>query len=89
VVVVPIVDDVADWDALPSVQLLLRARPWATVKLGDELLGQTPLQPVSVVPGRYVVRFERPGQVVTRTVDVRAGVGTVKVNVDMEADADR
>jgi serine/threonine protein kinase len=85
---VPIDDDVADWGALPEVTLLLRARPWATVKLGDEALGQTPLQPVTVVPGRYLVRFEGSGHVVTRTITVKAGAGTIKVNVDMDTDGD-
>lgn len=75
---------VADWDALPRVPLLLRARPWASVRLGEEELGQTPLQPVRVVPGRYRVVFEQEGRVVTRVVDVRAGVEAVKVNVDMQ-----
>jgi serine/threonine protein kinase len=77
---------VADWDALPRVSLLLRARPWANVRLGDENLGQTPLQPVRVVPGRYRVRFEQDDKVVVRVVDVRADAAEVKVNVDM-ADA--
>ena len=79
-------DGVADWDALPRVPLLLRARPWATVRLGEEELGQTPLQPVRVVPGRYRVRFENAGRVITRVVDVHADDDAVKVNVDMEAD---
>jgi eukaryotic-like serine/threonine-protein kinase len=83
---VPVVDDVADYDALPRASLLLRARPWAKVSLGEESLGQTPLQPVEVVPGRYTVRFTRPGKEVVRTVEVGTGAGTVKVNVDMEAD---
>jgi len=83
---VPIVDDVADYEGLPRASLLLRARPWARVTLGDEPLGQTPLQPVSVVPGRYTVRFTRPGKEVVRTVEVGTGAGTLKVNVDMEAD---
>jgi serine/threonine protein kinase len=78
-------DGTADWDALPRVPLLLRARPWANVWLGDDELGQTPLQPVRVVPGRYRVRFERDGVVVVRVVDVRAGSDAVKVNVDMAA----
>jgi hypothetical protein len=83
---VPIVDGAADWDTLPRVPLLLRARPWATVRLGEEDLGQTPLQPVRVVPGRYRVRFENDGRVITRTVVVAADDDTVKVNVDMDAD---
>jgi hypothetical protein len=83
---IPIVDDVADYDALPRASLLLRARPWAKVSLGEESLGQTPLQPVEVVPGRYTVRFTRPDKEVVRTVEVGSGGGTVKVNVDMEAD---
>jgi hypothetical protein len=83
---VPIVDGAADWDALPRVSLLLRARPWASVRLGEEELGQTPLQPIRVVPGRYRVRFENNGRVVLRTVDVEAGAEAVKVNVDMDAD---
>jgi hypothetical protein len=81
---VPIDGGVADWDALPRVPLLLRARPWASVRLGEEELGQTPLQPVRVVPGRYRVRFEQDGRVVTRVVEVRAGLEAVKVNVDMQ-----
>jgi hypothetical protein len=32
------------------------------------------------------VRFIRPDKEVVRTVDVGVGSGTVKVNVDMEAD---
>jgi hypothetical protein len=82
---VPIVDGVADYGALPQAQLLLRARPWAQVSLGSEALGQTPLAPVKVVPGRYTVTFTKEGVVVQRDVDVDGG-GTVKVNVDMEAE---
>lgn len=86
---VPIVEDVADYAKLPRANMLLRARPWARVTLGEEPLGQTPLQPVEVVPGRYTVRFIRPDKEVVRTVEVGVGAGTVKVNVDMEAaDAD-
>jgi hypothetical protein len=82
---VPVVDGVADYDGLPRRELLLRARPWAVVTLGADRLGQTPLAPVSVVAGRYTVRFEQESRIVERTIDVRLVDEVVKVNVDMDA----
>jgi serine/threonine-protein kinase len=65
-----------DWDALPRGRLDVRVDPWAEVVLGDEKLGTTPITPLAVVAGTYVVVLVYEGQRVEKTVDVVAGRDT-------------
>ncbi len=67
---VPIVDDVADFAALPTGTLRVQAVPFADVSLGKESLGQTPpLPPVTLPAGSYKVTLRWQG--VTKTVRVK------------------
>ena len=67
---------IVDWDTLPRGRLDVRVDPWAEVLLGDEKLGTTPITPLAVVAGTYVVVLVYEGQRVEKTVDVLAGRDT-------------
>jgi hypothetical protein len=80
--VVPVVDGAASWSKLGQGTLVVRARPWAEVKLGPKGLGQTPFDPISLVEGHYEVVLIKEGVTKRVGVDVSAGK-TATLNVDM------
>ncbi len=61
-----------------------RIRPYATIFLDGNRLGETPLSPITMPAGDYTVRVvnDALGKRVTRTIEVRAGETTsVKLNL--------
>ncbi|MBI1944890.1 MAG: serine/threonine protein kinase [Deltaproteobacteria bacterium] len=71
---VPIIGDVADFEALPTGTLRVQAVPFADVSLGKEVLGQTPpLPPVTLPVGSYKVTLVWQGTSKTVTVRVERG----------------
>jgi serine/threonine protein kinase len=80
---VPIINGVADYNAMKTEKLVVRARPWANATLGGEKLGQTPFEPVSLAPGRYKLVLEWEGKTTERTVVARKGGAKIVVAVDM------
>jgi serine/threonine-protein kinase len=77
-----VVDGAVNWGKLEKGTLVVRARPWAAVKLGNKNLGQTPFDPVSLPEGRYEVLLTRDEVQKRVTVDVAPGK-TATLNVDM------
>ena len=64
-------------------RLTLAVRPWAEVTLDGRNLGTTPLSPISVPPGEYVLIFTNPRYPpVRRTIRVSAGE-SIAVEVDL------
>ena len=72
---------VLDYAALPRGTLAITASPAATVQVGQSGLGSTPLAPLDVVAGTYVVLLTHEGRIEKRTVVVKAGK-TAEVAVD-------
>jgi hypothetical protein len=75
-----------EYDALPRGQLLVRAKPWARVRVGEDDLGMTPLEPVSLVAGTYRLHLEYNDRTQDREVVVEAGQVTL-VKSDLTKDA--
>ena len=77
------VEAVMDYSALPKGQLAFRINPYATVFLGREKLGTTPLPNIQVVAGKYRVRLVGPTREERRSVVVKPGA-VVKVKANLE-----
>ena len=63
----------ADFAALAAGRLVVRAQPYADVKLGSKDLGTTPFDAVSLPPGSYRVVLSYEGKVVEREISVTSG----------------
>ncbi len=80
---VPIRGGQADFSALPTTTLLVQARPWATVWLGQQELGVTPLVIKGMKPGRYRVQLRFEEEERTETVLIDDATRPVVLRVDM------
>lgn len=81
--VVPVVDGVADFGALPRGKIHPRANPYAEVFLGSELLGTTPFPALEAPVGSYTLRFVHDGKQEKRTVEVTKDA-VVRVSVSFD-----
>lgn len=71
---VPIVDGVADFNALPKGELVVRATPQATLFLANESIGTTPpAKPIKLPVGDYTVKLVFQDKVKKARVNVTAG----------------
>ena len=52
---------------------MVRAQPYADVKLGAKNLGTTPFSPLSLVEGEYLVVLTGDGKRAERKVSIEAG----------------
>jgi serine/threonine protein kinase len=60
----------------PDGSLQVVARPWAEVTVDGKLLGETPLDRISLPPGVHSVRLRHPSyEPVERSVTIRSGTG--------------
>jgi serine/threonine-protein kinase len=67
--------------------LRLAVSPWAEVALEGRSLGNTPIRPMSLPPGTYVVRLSHPDfHPLQRKVTIRPGEVT-RLEVDLAQDA--
>jgi hypothetical protein len=80
---VPVLDGVVDYGALPHGKLHPRANPYADVYLGGVPLGTTPFPPVEVAVGSYELRFIHAGKEERRVVEVSQD-GITRVSVKFE-----
>ena len=71
--VVRVVAGALDYGSLKSGRLVVRAQPFADVRLGTKILGTTPFQPLSLVEGSYTVELMHEGKVIKRAVTVSGG----------------
>ena len=62
-----------DYSAVKKGRLVVRAQPYAEVKLGPKTLGTTPFQPVGLVAGTYKVVLTYEGKRVERTITIDEG----------------
>ncbi len=62
-----------DYSALKKGRLVVRAQPYADVKLGSKNLGTTPFAPLSLVEGDYTVVLTGDGKKAERKVTIEAG----------------
>jgi hypothetical protein len=74
---VAVKDGKLDDGALGKGRLVVRAQPYADVKLGGRNLGTTPFEPVSFVEGECAVALSYEGKKVERAVTVTAGKESV------------
>ncbi len=82
--VVPIVDDVADFNALPTGTLRVSAVPYAQVFLGGEAVGQTPPpRPITLPVGTYTVKLVWEGHTKVQKVTIDKGK-TAELRVKMD-----
>ena len=70
---VPIVNRVADYDALGKGGLAFRIRPWAEVKIGRKNYGTTPLDPIRLVAGTYRVKLKWESKEIVKTIRIEKG----------------
>lgn len=71
---VPIINGVADFDALPKGELIVRATPQATLFLQNESIGASPPARLVTLPaGDYTVKLVFQDKVKTARVRVTAG----------------
>ena len=75
--VVRVVAGALDYSSLKSGCLVVRAPPYAEVRLGSKALGTTPFDPLGLVEGAYTVELVYEGKIVRRPVTVTAGKETV------------
>jgi serine/threonine-protein kinase len=67
--------------------LQLRVRPWAEVVIDGTVVGQTPLRPVSLPPGRHTVQLRHPDfKPLTRKVTIESG-STFRLEIDLTWEA--
>jgi serine/threonine protein kinase len=66
-----------DYATLPRGRVAFRILPWAEVKIGDEILGSTPIPDFETVIGTYDVNLVWEDRQTTIRVDVRAGAEAV------------
>jgi len=71
--VVNVSDGKLDYGALGQGRLVVRAQPYAEVKLGGRHLGSTPFDPVSLVEGECTVTLSYEGKKVDKPVKITAG----------------
>jgi serine/threonine-protein kinase len=65
------------------------ARPWAEVLVDGKLVGETPLERITLSGGPHLVRFRHPAyEPVERRVSIRPGQ-TERVVVDLPAEGVR
>jgi hypothetical protein len=79
---VPVKDGVVDVGTIGEGRLMVNAVPWAAIKIGALDVGTTPIDPIKLRAGRYVVTLTRDAKVVTRTIDVKPGAEAL-LRVDM------
>jgi serine/threonine-protein kinase len=66
--------------------LLVTVTPWADVTVDGRRVGQTPLGPFTLAPGRHDVLLTHPRyEPYRRRVTISAGE-TVRLNLDFESD---
>jgi serine/threonine protein kinase len=82
VVTVPVVDGKADYGAVAAGTVIVRVKPWGDVEVGARKLGTTPIDPIVLPAGRYVLRVIGPERTKAIPVEVRADAATT-VNVDL------
>ena len=83
--VVRVVGGGLDYGSLKSGRLVVRAQPYADVRLGSKALGTTPFEPLGLVEGSYTVELVYEGKTVRRPVTIAAGKeAVVAVNMTRE-----
>jgi hypothetical protein len=82
VLTVPVENDAVAFAKIKSGTLIVRAKPWAEVKLGPKVLGTTPLDPLTLPEGRYELMFVREEKTKRQTIEVKGGA-TATANADM------
>ena len=75
--VVPLTGGSLNYGALKQGRLVVRAQPYADVRLAQKNLGSTPFDPVSLVEGSYTVTLSHEGKKVERQVTVTPGKETI------------
>lgn len=50
--------------------LVINSQPWSEVRLGNKLLGNTPLKNVRLTSGRHVLTFRNPVSGLEKSVEV-------------------
>jgi hypothetical protein len=75
--VVQVVGGTLDYGALKKGRLVVRAQPYADVRLAQKNLGSTPFDPVSLVEGSYTVTLSYEGKKVEQQITVTPGKETV------------
>jgi serine/threonine-protein kinase len=67
--------------------LQLVVKPWAEVRVDDQVVGTTPLSPVRLKPGSHTVRLEHPGfRPLQRKITIEPGK-TFRLEIDLKQDA--
>jgi serine/threonine-protein kinase len=67
--------------------LQVRVRPWAQLSVDGEVVGTTPLAPLTLSPGSHDLEFVHPDfKPVRRRVTLRAGEA-LRIELDMTLDA--
>ena len=66
-----------DFNAVAKGRLVVRAQPYADVKLGAKNLGQTPFGSLSLPAGEYTAILNYEGKVVEKAFTITAGKETV------------
>jgi hypothetical protein len=64
---------VVDYAKLPRTEVRILVRPWAEVSLGTEALGQTPIKPLLLVPGKYTLKLRHEEALQEQEIDVVEG----------------
>ncbi|OGQ20204.1 MAG: hypothetical protein A2138_09415 [Deltaproteobacteria bacterium RBG_16_71_12] len=73
---------VVDYGTVGNGTLVVRVKPWADVSVGSRKLGITPIDPVVLPAGSYIVKLTQNDKVKTRSITLKHGQSTV-VTVDM------
>ncbi len=73
VTTVSINDGNADYGAVATGTLVVRAQPWAEVQIGRKRIGTTPLDPLTLKAGRYTVHMVHDNLQKNVVVDVKPG----------------